>query len=154
MNIPTDGNSRIDRTLNMLKNMDDWMLHAKNIQELETKLVKFLEFAKSKNLKLKRSKFMVGSEIEFEGSIVTVEKVQNQDLIFITPKTKRIRALEELRRPQTKKDCQVYAGMISSSIRWNPIVALEIPLIRKACASKGRFIWSDEMQREWEITRS
>ena len=60
---------------------------------------------------------MVGSEIEFGGSIVTVEKVQNQDLIFITPKTKRIRALEELRRPQTKKDCQVYAGMISSLMR-------------------------------------
>ena len=55
---------------------------------------------------------MVGRDIEFGGSVVTVEKVQNQDLIFITPKTKRIRALEELRRPQTKKDCQVYAGMI------------------------------------------
>ena len=45
---------------------------------------------------------MVGSEIEFGGSVVTVEKVQNQDLIFITPKLKRIRALEELRKPQTK----------------------------------------------------
>ena len=47
---------------------------------------------------------MIGSEIEVGGSIVNVEKVKNQDLIFITPKTKRIRALEELRRPQTKKD--------------------------------------------------
>ena len=101
-NILTDDNARISRTLNMLKNMDDWMLHAKNIQELETKLVKFLEFCKSKNLKLKRSEFMIGSEIEFGGSIVPVEKVQNQDLIFITPKLKRIRALEELRKPQTK----------------------------------------------------
>ena len=32
-------------------------------------------------------------------------------------------------------------------------MALEIPLIRKSTASKGRFIWSDEMQREWEVTR-
>ena len=58
--------------------------------------------SESKNLKLRLSKFMVGSEIEFGGSVVTVEKVQNQDLIFMTPKLKRIRALEELRKPQTK----------------------------------------------------
>ena len=32
-------------------------------------------------------------------------------------------------------------------------MAIEILLIRKACASKGTFIWNDEMQREWEITR-
>ena len=32
-------------------------------------------------------------------------------------------------------------------------MALEIPLIRKATASKSRFIWSDELQKEWEITR-
>ena len=70
-----DDNARIDRTLNMLKNMDDWMLPTKNIQELETKLVKFLEFCKSKSQKLKSSKFMVGSEIHFWGSIATVEKV-------------------------------------------------------------------------------
>ena len=62
--------------------------------------------SKSKNLKLRLSKFMVGSEIEFGGSVVTVEKVQNQDLIFITPKLKRIRALEELRKPQTKNFLQ------------------------------------------------
>ena len=31
-NILTDDNARIDRTWNMLKNIDDWMLHAKNIQ--------------------------------------------------------------------------------------------------------------------------
>ena len=130
-NILTDGNSRIDSTLNLIKNMDDWMLHARNLEELEQKLVKFLEFAASKNLKLKMKKFMVGSEVEFGGSLITVEKVQNQDLIFITPKSRRIRALEELRRPQTKKDCQVFAGMISSLQRWNPTVALEIPLIRK-----------------------
>ena len=80
---------------------------------------------------------MVGSEVVFGGSLIMVEKVQNQYLILITPKSKRIRALEELRRPQTKKDCQVFAGMISSLQRWNPTVALEIPLIRKRQLLRG-----------------
>ena len=73
------------------------MLHARNLEELEQKLVKFLEFAASKNLKLKMKKFMVGSEVEFGGSLIMVEKVQNQYLILITPKSKRIRALEVFR---------------------------------------------------------
>ena len=68
--------------------------------------MKFLELAASKNLKLKMKKFMVGSQVEFGGSVITVEKVQDQDLIFITPKSKRIRALEELRQPQTVKCLQ------------------------------------------------
>ena len=85
--------------------------------------------------------------------MITVEKVKNQDLIFIAPKGKRIWAFEELCRPETKRYCQLFSGMLSSLQRWNPTVALEIPLIRKATASKGRFIWSDEMQREYESIR-
>ena len=35
--ILTDGNARIDADLNLIKNMDDWMLHARNLEELEQK---------------------------------------------------------------------------------------------------------------------
>ena len=85
--------------------------------------------------------------------MITVEKVKNQDLIFIAPKGKRIWAFEELCRPETKRYCQLFSGMLSSLQRWNPTVALEISLIRKATASKGCFIWSDEMQKEYESVR-
>ena len=76
------------------------MLHARNMIELEQKLEKFLQFAATKNLKLKTKKFVIGSEVEFGDSVLTVEKVKNQELIFITPKGKRIKAFEELRRPE------------------------------------------------------
>ena len=91
--------------------------------------------------------------MEFGGSVLTMEKVKNQDLIFIAPEGKSIKAFEELCRPETKRDCQVFSGMLSSLQCWSPTIALEIPLIRKATASKGRFIWSDEMQREYEVVR-
>ena len=45
--------------------MDDWMLHARNLIELEQKLETFLQFAASKNLKLKTKKFIIGSEVDF-----------------------------------------------------------------------------------------
>ena len=47
----------------------------------------------------------------------------------------------------------MFIGILSNLQRWNPTIALEIPLIRKATASKGRFIWSDEMQKEYKVVR-
>ena len=66
-NILTDWNAKIEADLNLIKNMDDWMLQARNLVELEQKLEKFLQFAASKNLKLKTKKFIVGNEVEFGG---------------------------------------------------------------------------------------
>ena len=135
-NMLRDGDSRIDSELNIVKNMDDWMLFARNMVELE----KFLQFAAKKNLKLKTKQFVIGSQVEFGGSVLTMEKVKNQELIFITRRGKRIKAFEKLRKPQNKKDCQIFNGMLSSLSRWNPTVALEIPMIRKTTASKGKFV--------------
>ena len=56
-NLLTDGDARLDNKLNIVKNMDDWMLYAKNMVVLEEKLEKFLQFAAKKNLKLKTSIF-------------------------------------------------------------------------------------------------
>ena len=39
-NILTDGDARIDTDLNLIKNIDDGMLHANNLVELEQKLEK------------------------------------------------------------------------------------------------------------------
>ena len=62
-----DNRSRPVSELQILKNMDDWLLYARDLQELEEKLIKFFEFAKTKNLKLKKKKFVIGSELEFGG---------------------------------------------------------------------------------------
>ena len=91
-----DGNARIGNELNIVKNTANWLLYAKDMVELEEKLAKFLQFAEKKNLKLKTKKFVIGSEVEFGGSVLTVEKVKNQELKFITPEGRRIKAFEEL----------------------------------------------------------
>ena len=74
-----------------------------SMEDLEQKLIKFMEFAKSKNLKLNPNKFFVSEQVEFGGSTVTAEKCADESLIFISPKNKRIKTFEELRKPQTKK---------------------------------------------------
>ena len=78
------------------------MLFGRDETELE-KLEKFMLFAQEKNIKLKPNKFFISHEVKFSGSIVTVERVQNKELIFIQPKGKRNKAFEELKNPTCKR---------------------------------------------------
>ena len=44
----TDRDSKIDSQLIIVKNMDDWVLYARDMNENEEKLEKFLQFAAKK----------------------------------------------------------------------------------------------------------
>ena len=68
------------------------------------------------------------------------KKCQNEDLIFISPKNKRIKCFEELKKQHTKKDVQVFCGMLAYLQAWNPSLPLEISLLRKATAGIEKFI--------------
>ena len=112
-----------------------------------------MEFAKSKNLKLNPKKFFVSEEVEFGGSTVTAEKCADESLIFISPKNKRIKTFEELRKPQTKKEVQVLCGLLASLQQWNPTIPLEVPLLRKATAGSAKFTWTEELEREYQTIK-
>ena len=92
----TVGDSRLDRQLNIVKNMDNFLLYERNLKEIQEKLEKFLSFAAEKNLKLKTKKLIIRSQVEVGGSVLTAERVKNEELIFIAPKGKRIKAFEEM----------------------------------------------------------
>ena len=63
----TDGNSRIDSDLAILKNMDDYLLYGTDMEDLEKKIDKFMKFVQEKNLKLNPRKFFISEEVEFGG---------------------------------------------------------------------------------------
>ena len=44
--------------------------------------------------------------------------------------------------------------MLLSLSKWNSTVALEIPLIRKGTVAKGKFIWTNEMEKEYNTVRN
>ena len=72
---------------------------------------------------------------------------------FISPENKRIKAFSELKKPESKKDCQIFCGMLSSLQAWNPSLPLEIPLLRKATAGNGKFVWTDALEEEYKNVR-
>ena len=75
-------------------------------------------YCEEKNLKLKPSKMVISEEVEFAGTAIRAEKVQDEDVVNILPRDKRIQAFVELKKPETKKEVQVLCGMISSLQRW------------------------------------
>ena len=70
--------------------MDDILFAGRNFEDLQQKMEIFLEFCRSKNIKLKPSKFQIASSVEFGGCIVSRKTLG--DSVFIEPKNKRILA--------------------------------------------------------------
>ena len=122
----SEGNSRFEELWRTcLKNMDDVLIAGRNMEDLKGKLVTFLNFCHTKNINLKTSKFLISTEVEFGGCLISKETLS--DSVFIEPKQNRIRAFEELKKPTTRKELQVYAGMCSSLQSWFPAIPMVIP---------------------------
>merc|ERR1711888_164511 len=71
-NMMSDGNSRFgDLWRCSLKNMDDVLIAGRDMEDLKSKMHTFLEFCQEKNIKLKPSKFVISTEVEFGGCIIS-----------------------------------------------------------------------------------
>ena len=61
----------------VIKNMDDISLYGHTIEELKKKLEMFLGFCQEKNLKLRPSKMNISEEVEFGGTLIRADIVEN-----------------------------------------------------------------------------
>ena len=121
------------------------------MKELES----FLKFREAKNLKLKPSKFVIGEEVEFGGALITSETVGTQNVVNILPKSQRVEGFQNLRRPKTKKEVQIFCGMMTSLQKWNPHVTLNASVMRAATGEKDNkpFEWTEEMEAEFQFLK-
>ena len=56
------------------------------------------------------------------------------------PRDKRVKAFMELKKPKTKKEIQVMCSMLSFLQAWNPSLPLNLSMLRKATAAKGKIV--------------
>jgi hypothetical protein len=152
-NLLTDGGVRYEGFDKIHKNMDDILFAARSIQELEEMLSKFLNFCQVKNIKLKGSKLCVSECVEFGGVRICREELGRKDSVFIQPKKQRIHAFEALGRPTTKREAQVWCGMIASLSAWFPAVNLSCPLLRKATQGSEKLRWTPDLEAEYLATK-
>ena len=148
-NFLTDGSMRYDGS-EAIKNMDDTLLHGQTLEELEEKLKVFMKYCETKNLKLKPSKIVISEEVEFAGTAIRAEKKHDNDVVHILPMEKRVQAFMELKKPKTKKELQVWCGMVSSLQKWYPSLPLNLTMLRKSTVGKGKIDWTEEHEAEYQ----
>ena len=102
-NYTTDGDLRLNG-MRVVKNMDDVLFYHSTLEGAIKELERFLEFCRKKNLKLKPSKFCIGEEVEFGGALITSETVGSKSVVNILPKSQRVQAFQNLRRPRTRRE--------------------------------------------------
>ena len=56
---------------------------------------------------------MIGEEVEFAGTAIRTDTVENEDNVSILPRVKRIKAFFELQKPEMKKEIQVMCGILT-----------------------------------------
>ena len=146
----TDGGTKLDEDFQGLKNIDDFCLFRKTLKDLEAQIDKLAKLCKKINLKLAPSKFSLSTAVKFGGTIISAEKIKENSVIFLDPPDNRILAVTEMEQPKTKKDVQRLCGMISSLKPWFPSINFSTKALRGACASTSKFIWTPEMNLEFE----
>ena len=146
----TDGGTKLDEDFQVLKNIDDFCLFGKTLKDLEAQIDKLAKLCKKINLKLAPSKFSLSTAVKFGGTIISAEKIKENSVIFLDPPDNRILAVTEMEKPKTKKDVQRLCGMISSLKPWFPNINFATKALRGGCASTSKFIWTPEMNLEFE----
>ena len=137
-NYLTRGSIMTDRDFNIVKSVDDFMLFASTLKDLEIQINKLMFMCAKMNLKLSPSKFRISNAVKFRGTIISSEKIQNGHVIFMDPPDQRIVAVTEMHSPKTKKDLRVLCGMVSSLGEWFPGVQFTMKNLRAGCAENKK----------------
>merc|ERR1711954_333096 len=86
------------------KNMDNLLLSEKSYKLLDPLIDRILSICREKNLKLNPSKFKIGPEVEFGGTVIRYSKTNNR--VQITPAEQKIEEQMGKEAPKTMKQLQ------------------------------------------------
>ena len=138
-NIITKGETQLDPTFKIIKNVDDFCLFGSSIKDLENQIEKLMKMCSKINLKLAPSKFKLSNAVKFGGTVISSQRIKDGHVIFIDPPDQRIVAVTEMRNPKTKRELRTLCSMISSLGDWFPNVQFNMANLRAGCAEMRRF---------------
>ena len=82
--------------------------------------------------------------------MISSELVGKEHVDCVLPKDYRIQALYNIKKLRCKKDVQIFCGMLLSLQQWNPSILMNIPALRKATGSRGKFEWTLIREEEYK----
>merc|ERR1711888_340614 len=103
-NYLTRGSIITDKEFNVMKNVDDFMIYASTLKELEFQINKLRVMCNKMNLKLSPAKFKISNAVKFGGTIISSKKIKDGHEIFMDPPDQRVVAVTEMPNPKSKKE--------------------------------------------------
>ena len=126
--------------------IDDIMIHSKSFEDHIVHVTKVLQKLREYNLviKLKKSRFCT-QEIEFLGHEITRNGIKLN--------AKKIKAIEQLERPQTITELRSFLGLCSYYRRFIQKFANEARPLYKLLEKETPFVWTEEQQEAFDWLR-
>lgn len=110
--------------------------------EHDERLKSVLEATKKANLKLNKEKCQFGvSELTFVGDILSGDGIR--------PDPRKVSAIENMPRPQCKKDAQRFNGMINYMGKFIPNLSECMTPLRQLTEKKTEWEWNHEHKKAW-----
>ena len=94
--------------------------------------------------------FTLSTSVKFGGTIISSEKIENQQIVFLDPPDSRVLAITEMPEPKMKKELQSVCGMISSMCGWFPNIIFSTGSLRLGYAHGVKFEWTPNVQNEFD----
>lgn len=122
--------------------VDDIILWGSTMDQHNERLHKVLQRVQKYGLKLNRAKCQFGvTEITFLGDKLTADGIE--------PDKDKIRAIQEMPRPEDKKGILRILGMINFIGKFIPNLSSKTVYLRQLLHDGCGFHWSDSHEKEW-----
>lgn len=122
--------------------MDDIIVWGSTKAEHDMRLRNVLEATRKANLKLNKEKCQLGAkELTFVGDILSSEGIR--------PDPQKVSAIENMPRPQCKKDVQRFNGMINYMGKFIPNLSEKMAPLRQLTEKRIEWEWNHEHEKAW-----
>ena len=107
------------------------------VKDHDDNLVKLLQRARQANLKLNKSKMNLRKpKVSFMGHVITSKGLK--------PDPKKVKAVEEMPRPTSKKELSSLLGFVNYLSKFLPRLAEVAKPLRELTSKEARFLWSPQ----------
>ena len=120
------------------KLLDDILVWANTVAELQANITKILQECKAMNLTISKSKLRMGSSVRFAGHLVSS--------LGIKPDPDLLASIGDFPVPTDRKHVRSFLGLAVQLGNFLPDLAHNTTLLRKLTSDKNTFLWLDSHQ--------